>query len=154
MKNVTLSAVVRDHARRQLLCPIRSMRQLRAYAITLALGLPVIAFLTQLLDPTAPLGYIVVPVLAGGLLPAFALLPGRFEIGTRFHACHLAGTLDETLCQLGYTKAEGDGAGARYRTRRWPGGRDADIAVTFHPHAADITGPLGTLRALQRQLAC
>lgn len=154
MQNVTLSAVVRDHARRQFLFPLRSWRQLGAYIVTLALGLPVIAFLAHLLDPAAPLAYIVAPVVAGGLLPAFALLPGRLEVNTRFHAHHLTGTLDETMRRLGYTKAEADGADARYRARRWLSGRDADVAVIFYPHAANITGPLGTLRALQRQLRC
>lgn len=155
MKNVTLSAVVRNHARRQLLCPIRSWHQLGQYAATLALGLPVIAFLTRFVDPTAPLAWIVLPVLAGGLLPAFALLPGRFEVNTRFQAHHLVGTLDESLARLGYVKAIEDSANVRYRPRRrhWQGGA-ADIAVTLHANAADIAGPLATLRALQRQLSC
>ena len=100
MKNVTLTAVVRNHGRRQFLCPIRSWRQLSLYAVTLALGLPLIAVLAHLLDPAAPLPYIVAPVLAGGLAPAFALLPGRFEVSTRFHAYHLVGTLDESLAAV------------------------------------------------------
>lgn len=154
MKNVTLSTVVRNHRRRQLLCPIRSWRQLGAYAITLAAGLPVIALLAHLVDPTAPLAYIVAPVLAGGLLPAFALLPGRFEVNTRFHAHHLVDTLDASLASLGYVKTVDDATGLRYRPRRrhWMGGAAADVAVTLHPHAFDIAGPLVTLRALQRQL--
>ena len=156
MKNVTLSAVVRNHARRRFLCPIRSWRQLSLYAITLALGLPVIAMLAHLFDPGAPLPYIVAPVLAGGLLPAFALLPGRFEVSTRFHAYHLVSTLDESLAALGYVKTREEVGGIRYRPRRrhWLAGAAADIAVTLHPHTADIAGPLGPLRALQRQLAC
>lgn len=156
MKNVTLTAVVRRHARRQFLCPIRSWRQLGRYAITLALGLPLIAALARLLDPTAPWPYIVAPVLAGGLLPAFALLPGRFEVNTRFHACHLIGTLDQALAALGYVKTLDDGASLRYRPRRRRSLQcaTADIDVTLHPHAADIAGPLGTLRTLHRQLAC
>ena len=155
MKNVTLTAVVRHHARRQFLCPIRSWRQLGLYAITLALGLPVVALVAHLIDPTAPLAYIVAPVAAGGLLPAFALLPGRFEVSTRFHAYHLVSTLDESLATLGYVKAQEDVGSIRYQPRRhWLQGATADIAVTLHPHAADIAGPLGPLRALQRQLAC
>ena len=156
MKNVTLSAVVRNHARRRLLCPIRTWRQLGQYAATLALGLPAIVVVMHLLDPTAPLAWIVVPVLAGGLLPAFTLLPGRFEVNTRFHAHHLVGTLDESLHRLGYVKTVEDAASLRYRPRRrhWLGGPAADIAVTLHAHTADIAGPLGPLRALQRQLAC
>jgi len=153
MKNVTLSAVVRNHARRRLLCPIHTWRRLGLYAVTLALGLPVIVLLAHLLDPAAPLACIVAPVLAGGLLPAFMLLPGRLEVNTRFHAHHLVGTLDESLSRLGYVKTVDDAGNVRYRPqkRHWLGGPAADIAVTLHPHAADITGPL---RALQRQLAC
>lgn len=155
MKNVTFSAVVRNHARRQLLCPIRSLRQLGQYAATLALGLPVIAFVAHFIDPTAPLAWIVAPVLAGGLLPAFALLPGRFEVNTRFQARHLVSTLDESLARLGYVKTAQEPAAMRYRPRRrhWQG-QAADVAVTLHDYAADIAGPLATLRALQRQLAC
>ena len=158
MKNVTLSAVVRNHASRQLLCPIRSWRQFGRYLITLALGLPVIATLIHLFDPGVPLALIVIPVLAGGMLPAFFLLPGRFEVNTRFQAHHLLGTLDESLSQLGYVKTVEHAAGVRYRPRQrrrpWPSDAAADIAVTFHAHAADIAGPLSTLRALQRSLAC
>jgi hypothetical protein len=155
MKNVTLSAVVRNHARRQLLCPIRSWHQLAQYAATLALGLPLIAFFTRFIDPTAPLAWVVVPILAGGLLPAFALLPGRFEVSTRFQAHHLIETLDEALARLGYVKTVTGPASVRYRPRRrhWNGAA-ADIAVTLHPHTADIAGPLVMLRALQRQLSC
>jgi hypothetical protein len=92
MKKFTRSTVVRDHAHPHL-HPIRSWRQLARYGATLALGLPAIAMAIHLLDPTAPLAYIVGPVLAGGLLPAFALLPSRFEVNTRFQARHLVGTL-------------------------------------------------------------
>jgi len=156
MKNVTLSAVIRNHTRRRLLCPIHTWRQLALYAVTLALGLPVIVMLTHLLDPSAPLACIVAPVLAGGLLPAFTLLPGRFEVSTRFHAHHLVATLDESLARLGYVKTAADATTLRYRPRKrhWLGGASADIAVTLHAHAADIAGPLGPLRALQRQLVC
>lgn len=156
MKNVTLTAVVRNHARRQLLCPIRSWRQFGQYAFTLALGLPVLTLLIHVLDPGAPLGWIVGPVVAGGLLPAFALLPGRFEVTTRFQAQHLVKTLDESLHRLGYVKTVEDAASVRYRLRRrhWMTGPAADIAVTLHANTADIAGPLVTLRALQRQLAC
>jgi hypothetical protein len=156
MKNVTLSAVVRDHARRQLLCPIRTWRQLGQYATTLALGLPAIAVVAHLFDPAAPIACIVAPVLAGGLLPAFALLPGRFEVNTRFHAHYLVGTLDESLARLGYIKTVEDAASLRYRPRRrqWLQGAAAEIAVTLRANTADIAGPLGTLRALQGQLSC
>jgi hypothetical protein len=156
MQNVTLGAVVRNHARRQLLCPIRSWRQLGLYALTLALGLPLIAVVARVLDPGAPLAYILVPVLAGGLLPAFALLPGRFEVKTRFQAHHLLSTLDESLQHLGYVKTVENAARLHYqpRRRRWFGGPAADIDVTLHPYAADIAGPLRALRVLQRTLAC
>jgi hypothetical protein len=63
MKTVTTRTIVRTHA-----------RQLAWYAATLALGLPAIALLVRLLDPAAPFAYIALPVVAGGLLPAFALL--------------------------------------------------------------------------------
>ena len=156
MKNVTLTEVVRAHGRRRYLCPIRSWRQLRRYGVTLALGLPAIMVGCHLLDPGAPLAWIVVPVLLGGLLPAFAMLPGRFEVRTRFHAHHLVGTLDDSLQQLGYARAGEDAAAVRYTPckRAWRALGEQDIAVTLHPHSAEIAGPIGTLRALQRCMVC
>jgi hypothetical protein len=70
MKIVTPRAVV----------PVCSRRQFGAYAVTLALGLPVIALLVHLATPAVPIGYIVVPVLAGGLLPMCALAPRRVNV--------------------------------------------------------------------------
>lgn len=148
MKNVTLSDIVRDRGPGRL----PAWPQLARFAVTLALGLPVIALLFHLLDPGAPLAWVIGPVLAGGLLPACALLPGRFDVRTRFHARHLVGTLDATLAQLGYERSSQDGASIRYtpRSRAWLGGRD--VAVTLHSHMAEIAGPVSTLRALQRQM--
>jgi len=69
----------------------------------MALGLPALVVAFHLIDPTAPLGYIVVPVLMGALLPTAArTLPGRLEVTTRFSACHLVGTLDAAMERLGY----------------------------------------------------
>jgi hypothetical protein len=80
---------------------------------------------------------------------------GRLEVTTRFQACHLAGTLDDALAQLGYTPAVRAPGRLRYQARTagalW---RKAEVDVTVHAHALDVTGPLPTLSALRRQLAC
>jgi hypothetical protein len=116
-------------------------------ALTLALGLSALMFGFRQVDPGAPLAYIVVPVLAGGLLPMMTMMPGRFEVTTRFDACHLVVTLDEALGQLGYTPAERAPGAVRYRAR---GGKE--IAVTVRAHALEVTGPVPALRALRRQM--
>lgn len=155
MKNVTLSQVTRAHAPYRFLCPIRSRRQLVAFGIFLLFGLPVIALLLKLLDPSAPLAYILVPALVGGSLPMFAVLPARLSMVTRFHAGHLIHTLDETIQSLGYARSETTAAGARYHTMqpRWLAWKENDIAVTVRDHSIEISGPVCAMRALQEKLA-
>jgi hypothetical protein len=155
MKSVSMSEVVRAHDRARLLFPIQSWRQFGALAATLALGLPAIMFAVHLLDPAAPLAYIVIPVLLGGLLPVFAVLPARFEVRTRFDAQHLVGTIDHTLSTLGYAQADAEGGALRYRARKpgWFGSSEKDIAVTLRERRIEIVGPIAILRALQRRMA-
>ena len=99
----------------------------------------------------SPLAYIVIPALAGGLLPVFATRPGRFEVNTRFDAQHLIGTLDTTLEALGYTLAGRDANTVRYRARTpgWLGGRRQEIAITLRDRGVEILGPMASLRSLQ-----
>ena len=94
MKSVSLSQVVRSHDSFRFLCPIQSWDQLLSIALTLALGLTCIVMLFLALDPGAPVAYLVIPVLMGGLAPVFAALPARFEVVTRFHAHYFLKTLD------------------------------------------------------------
>jgi hypothetical protein len=155
MESVTLSEVVHAHDRARLLFPIQSWRQLGALALTLALGLPAIMFAAHLLAPATPLAYIVIPVLAGGLLPVLAALPGRFEVSTRFDAQHLVGTLDHTLGTLGYAQAGAQAGALRYRARKpgWFRSREQEIAVTLRDRRIEIVGPIATLRTLQGRMA-
>ena len=155
MKNVTMSQITRTHAPYRFLCPIRSRRQLLAFGIFLMFGLPVIALLLKLLDPTAPLGYIVVPALVGGSVPMFAALPARLSVVTRFHAGHLIHTLDETIQSLGYERAESPAAGALYHAMqsKWLAWKENDIEVIVRDHTIEISGPVCAMRTLQEKLA-
>ncbi|MDL2357909.1 MAG: hypothetical protein QFF03_21880 [Pseudomonadota bacterium] len=154
MKSVSLSRVVRAHDSYRFFCPIQSWSQLLSLALTLGLGLPLIAMLLMLLDPTAPLGYIVVPVAVGGVVPMFVALPARFEVMTRFHAQHFAGTLDRTLVSMGYVLcAEGPQQQRCYRRQaNWLRWKENDIAVSVREHAIAVSGPVFALRALQQKL--
>lgn len=154
MKSVSLSQVVRSHDSFRFLCPIQSWSQLISLALTLAVGLTCIAMLFMAIDPGAPLAYIVIPVLLGGLAPVFAALPARFEVFTRFHASYFLKTLDETILSMGYTPTES----AVERTRcyrpltglfRW---KEHAIAVTVNDHAITVGGPVVALRLLQHKL--
>lgn len=154
MKSVSLSQVVRSHDSFRFLCPIQSWSQLTSFALTLAVGLTCIAMLFMALDPTAPLAYIVIPVLLGGLAPVFAALPARFEVFTRFHAHHFVKTLDETILSMGYTPTESPAERTRcYRPQtglfRW---KEHAIAVTINEHAITVGGPVFALRLLQQKL--
>ena len=156
MKSVTFSHIERARAQARFPSILLSKRGLAMTAMTLALGLPALMIAFHLLDPTAPLGYIVVPVLLGGLLPMMQVLPGRLQVTTRFDACHLVGTLDDALEKLGYTPAGRAPGTVTYRARadRWSQWQHKDIAVTVRAHALDVTGPVGALRALRRQMDC
>jgi hypothetical protein len=156
MKSVTFSDIERARDQARVLSTLLSKRSLAMTVMMLALGLPSLMIAFHLLDPTAPLGYIVVPVLLGGLVPMTQLLPGRLEVTTRFDACHLVGTLDDALAKLGYTSA-GRAPGAvqyRARTDRWPQWQHKEITVTVREHALDVTGPVAALRALRHQMDC
>ena len=156
MKSVTFSDIERVEAHARFLPIIRSAQRQMTLALTLGLGLPALMLALHVIDPTAPLAYIVVPVLLGGIVPLARSLPGRLEVSTRFSACHLVGTLDDALDKLGYVSTDRGPGAVRYRVRtaRWPQWQSNDIAVTVHEHALEVTGPVQTLRALRRQMAC
>ena len=147
MKSVTFSDIERVPEQARPASPLGLPQRMTRLALTLALGLPALIFAFQQLDPGAPLAYIVLPVLAGGLLPMMQMMPGRFEVMTRFEACHLVCTLDDALGRLGYTPSERAPGVVRYRAR---GGKE--IAVTVRAHALEVTGPVPALRALRRQM--
>jgi hypothetical protein len=148
MKSVTFSDIERvpEQARRRF--PLGVPQGMVVLAVTMVLGLSALMFAFHVFDPSTPLAYIVLPVLAGGLLPMAQMMPGRFEVMTRFDACHLVCTLDEALGRLGYAPAERTPGTVRYRTR---GGKE--IAVNVRAHALEVTGPVPALRALRRQMA-
>ncbi len=155
MKSVSLSQVVRSNESYRALGPVQSWRETLSLALTLAVGLTLIAALFIAYDPSAPVGYILVPVLLGGMVPVFAALPAKFEVFTRFHAHHFIKTLDETILAMGYTPAESQAECTRIYCRKptlfhMQGNA---IAITVHEHAILIGGPFATLRMLQQKLA-
>jgi hypothetical protein len=157
MKSVTFSEIERVRKGPHRPVSIDAAQRPMLVVMSMVLGLPALVIAFHLVDPTAPLGYIVVPVLLGGLLPAVArTLPGRLKVTTRFLACHLVGTLDDAMESLGYAPAERGPGTVRYRMRkaRWPKRQGADITVTVRDHLLEVTGPVRTLRALRRQLSC
>jgi hypothetical protein len=157
MKSVTFSEIERVRKGPHRPAPVEPVQRLALLMLSMVLGLPALVVAFHLIDPTAPLGYIVVPVLLGGLLPTLArTLPGRFEVTTRFSACHLVGTLDDAMERLGYVPDDRSPGTVRYRLRaaRWPAWMAADITVTVRDHILEVTGPMRTLRALRRQLSC
>jgi hypothetical protein len=157
MKSVTFSEIERVRNGPHRPSPTSPAQRLTLLALSLVVGLPALVLTFHLIDPTAPLGYIVVPVLLGGLLPTVArTLPGRFEVTTRFSACHLVGTLDDAMERLGYTLDERSPGTVRYRMHatRWPAWKGGNITVTVRDHMLEVTGPMPTLHALRSQLSC
>jgi hypothetical protein len=152
MKSVTFSDIERVQGRPRSLPSPQSLHRLPTLALLLALALPALMIVFHLIDPTAPLGYVVLPVLLGGLLPVSQVWPGRFEVTTRFDACHMVLTLDEALEKLGYDPVERAPGSVRYRARgtRW---LTKEITVSVQPHALEVTGPVPALRALRRHIA-
>lgn len=154
MKSVSMSQVVRAHDAIRFLCPIQSWSQLLSLGFTLVVGLTFIAMVCMAIDPTAPVAYIAVPVLVGGLAPVFAALPGRFQVNTRFHAQHFVKTLDEAILSMGYSPVKSVDGRTRYqphaRPFRW---KENAIEVSVREHAIVVGGPVFALRTLQQRLA-
>jgi hypothetical protein len=152
MQNALVTDIVRLRRSRFAL---QSWRQLGRLALTLAVGLPVIMLVFHLLDPDAPLAYIVVPVLAGGLLPLFISPPGRFEITTLADTSQLAEELDTRFTELGYRNVHKASGAMRYRARKqaWLGWQGRQFEVTVRGQSLDVTGPVAILQALQRHIA-
>jgi len=157
MKSVTFSDIERIRKGSYRSVPAVPVQRLMFLLLSMTAGLPALVIAFHLIDPTAPLGYIVVPVLLGGLLPTAARnITARFEVTTRFSARHLVGTLDGALLRLGYAADERSPGTVRYRAettawRQWQGG---DVTVTVRDHMLEVTGPMRTLRTLRRQLSC
>ena len=155
MKSVTFSEIVRIHERPFFLGRRGTWRQLLPWVLTLALGLPLLMLVLHFIDPGTPLPFIVLPALAGGLLPVAMMGPGRFEMNTRFDARHMISTLDDALTSLGYRRTASDPDCISYfRPRPWLRGREGAIEVAVTPHALQGKGPVGSLRLLQQRIAC
>jgi hypothetical protein len=147
-QRITVSRVVRLRGGARF--PLQSWRQARRLALVLAVGQPAIMLAFHFLDPGAAAPYIVLPVLAGGLLPLLMPPTGRFEVAADDPRA-LAGTLDETLAALGYEREESGADLIRYRVRAQ--GRGRPIAVAVGDRRLAITGPLAVLHGLQQHLA-
>ncbi|QJE00491.1 hypothetical protein HH212_11055 [Massilia forsythiae] len=154
MKSVTFSEIECLQDKAPHLSTLLAPRRLAQLALLIALGVPALVIAFYLLHPTAPLGYLVVPVLLAGALPLAPVLPGRLEVTTRFDACHMVGTLDATLGQMGYTQAERKPGSVLYRARApyWSHWRSKEIVVKVRRHTLEVSGPETTLRALRRQM--
>lgn len=152
MKSVMFSEVMPAQRGAGLL---GKLSPLTAYGLTLAIGMPLLVVAMHLFDPSAPLAYIVLPVLAGLALPLCAHAPGRLEVSTRFDACHMASTLDATLDALGYARSEAGPGLLRYVKTAQPSWRNRghNVNVRVHAHALEVIGPEPVLRALQKALA-
>lgn len=155
MKSVSLSQVVRSNESYRALGPVQSWRDTLSLALTLVIGLTLIAALFMAYDPSTPVAFILVPVLVGGMVPVFAALPAKFEVFTRFHAHHFIKTLDETILAMGYKPAESPIECTRVYCRKPTllHMQGNPIAITVHEHAILVGGPFATLRMLQQKLA-
>lgn len=155
MKNISISQVVRAHQPHRLLFPVQSWNQLMSFLLTLAFSVGATVVLFNLVMPTAPPAFVVIPAIVGGSLPLFAVLPARLVIATRFHAQHLTSRLDESIRSLGYARDEERSGALRYQARSplWLRSKENRIVVTVREHAIEIEGPIATLRTLQKKMA-
>jgi len=152
MKSVMFSEVMPTTASAGRL---RTLSPLTAYGLTVAVGMPLLVIAMHLFDPTAPLAYIVLPVLAGLAVPLCTSVPGRLEVSTRFDASHMSSTLDATLASLGYVRGQADDGLMRYAkpARRGWRNRAQNVNIRVHAHALEVIGPIPVLRAVQRALS-
>jgi hypothetical protein len=149
MKSVMFSEIVGAPRR----AGVRGLSPLVAWGLTMAIGMPLLVLVLHLADPSAPLAYIVLPVLAGLALPLCASAPGRLDVSTRFDARHMRSTLDGVLDTMGFTQVCAGPDRVRYvkaGARAW---RAQSVSVRIRPHVLEVVGPIPTLRALQAALA-
>jgi hypothetical protein len=132
--------------------PLPAWRRTRRLAVLLAIGLPAIMLAFHFLDPAAAPAYIVLPVLAGGLLPLLMPPTGRFEIAPDgdVHAC--AAALDGVLGGLGYVRQAAAPRVIRYRLRE--PGRERPFDVRVGDSRLAVVGPVAVLQSLRQRLAC
>ena len=149
MKSVLFSEIVQAPRRAGL----RSLTPLTAYGLTLAIGMPLLVLALCAAFPQAPLAVIVLPVLAGLALPLCASAPGRLDVSTRFHACHMRTTLDSALGEMGFTQAATGPGRIRYVKAGPSAWRGQAVNVRIGQHSLEVVGPIPTLRALQAVLA-
>ncbi len=148
MKSVTFSEIVgAPHA------GLRGLSPWAAYGLTLAIGMPLLVLALRAFDPDVPLAGIVLPVLAGLALPLCARAPGRLDISTRFHACHMRTTLDSALGEMGFIQASNGFERIRYVKAGPSAWRGQAVNVRIGQHSLEVVGPIPTLRALQAALA-
>jgi hypothetical protein len=155
MNSVTFSKIVLIRERPFFLRRPATWRQLFPWALTLAVGLPLLMAVLHAIDPATPLPFIVLPAIAGGLMPVALMGPGRFEMRTRVDAAHLLGALDDALVSLGYRRtASAPDSLSYFRPKPWLRGREGSIVVAVKPDALQVDGPVGSLRLLQQRIAC
>jgi len=155
MQSVIFSEIVRVRERPSFLRRAATWRQLFPWALTLALGLPLLMLALHAIAPETPLHFIVLPALAGGLMPVAMMSPGRFEMRTRVNAEHMLDALDNALVSLGYHRTAADPERISYfRPQPWLSGREGAIEVAVKPHTLQVVGPVGSLRLLQQRIGC
>ena len=148
MKSVLFSEIVQAPR-----AGLRGMTPLAAYGLTLAVGTPLLVLALRAAAPETPLALIVLPVLAGLALPLCASAPGRLDISTRFHACHMRATLDGVLGEMGFIQTRPGLERIRYVKAGAGAWRAQSVSVRIRAHALEVTGPIPILRALQAALA-
>jgi hypothetical protein len=149
MKSVMFSEIVQALRRAGL----RGLPPLTAYALTLAVGMPLLVLALRAAFPAAPLACIVLPMLAGLGLPLCTSAPGRLDVSTRFRARHMRTTLGSTLDAMGFTEACAGPERIRYVKAGASGWRTQSVSVRIRPNVLEVIGPIPTLRALQGALA-
>lgn len=155
MHAIVFSAIVR--APRHACAQPRTARWGHAmpWLLTLVAGLPLLIGILHLISPDTPLVYLVVPALAGALVPATVLGPGQFILESRPAGNHQHTTislLDAALRGMGYRRASSSSLCLRYlRTRPWLHQQEGAITVTIHERMLNISGPIGCLRLLQHR---
>ncbi|WP_082493922.1 hypothetical protein [Massilia sp. Leaf139] len=149
MKSVMFSEIVQAPR----CAGLRGMTPLAAYGLTLAVGTPLLVLALRAAAPETPLALIVLPVLAGLALPLCASAPGRLDISTRFHACHMRATLDGVLGEMGFVETRAGLERIRYLKAGAGAWRAQSVSVRIRPHALEVTGPIPILRTLQAALA-
>lgn len=151
MSNISSLEVDRTHSKLCFLNPLQSLSQFVSIAVTLTIGLCLLALVSRAAFPNIPVLIVLTPAAIGGLAPLYAVLPGRLVV--RVHALSVTAVTNQVLSEmsnLGYRERVPEHPARRFRTcrPRWQRWLENELTIVSGEQTVEVTGPIFAVRML------